>query len=136
MDEIATDTSAADRFEISRMAERGISTYAPTALRLVRACDLYRDIHARMGLIAERWDGGHPIVRAPTGLRDELEIGRHVRSTLDYCAYQTVFRDNGSPKSGTQFPLVDDEKSFEKILKNPMPGITRKHRSWVEGVQP
>ena len=157
MDEVATDTSAADRFEISRMAERGISTYAPTALRLVRACDLYRDIHARMGLIAERWDGGHPIVRAPTGLRDELEIVyqpaeigaelteltmisseivHHVRSSLDYCAYQTVFRDNGSPKSGTQFPLVDDEKSFERMLKSSMPGITRKHQSWVEAVQP
>ena len=70
-----------------------------------------------------------PIVRAHTDLRDELEIVHHVHSSLDYCAYQTVFRDNGSPRSGTQFPLVDGEKSFERTLKNPTPGVTRKHRS-------
>ena len=88
---------------------------------------------AQFGIALKTRDS--PIVRAPTGLRDELEIGRHVRSSFDYCAYQTVFRDNGSPKSGTQFPLVDDEKSFERMLKNSMPRITRKHRSWVEAEQ-
>ena len=89
---------------------------------------------AQFGIALKTRDS--PIVRAPTDLRDELEIVHHVRSTLDYCAYQTVFRDNGSPRSGTQFPLVDGEKSFERTLKNSTPGITRKHRSWVEGVQP
>ena len=89
---------------------------------------------AQFGIALKTRDS--PIVRAPTDLRDELEIVHHVHSSLDYCAYQTVFRDNGSPRSGTQLPVVDDEKSFEKILKNSMPGITRKHRSWVEGVQP
>ncbi|WP_182142397.1 hypothetical protein [Schaalia sp. JY-X169] len=89
---------------------------------------------AQFGIAFETRDS--PIVQAPTDLRDELEIVHHVRSSLDYGAYQTVFRDNGSPRSGTQLPVVDDEKSFEKILKNSMPGITRKHRSWVEGVQP
>ena len=88
---------------------------------------------AQFGIALKTRDS--PIVRAPTDLRDELEIGRHVRSSFDYCAYQTVFRDNGSPKSGTQFPLVDDDKSFERMLKNSMPGITRKHRSWVESEQ-
>ena len=157
MDKTTSDRDAAGRFEISRMAERGTATYAPTALRLVRACDLYRDLHARIGLMAEGWDGEHPIVRAHADLREELdivyqpaeidvelteltmtssEIVHHVRSSLDYCAYQTVFRDNGSPKSGTQFPLVDDKKSFERVLKNSMPGITQEHRSWIESVQP
>ena len=89
---------------------------------------------AQFGIALKSRDS--PIVRAHTDLRDELEIVHHVRSSLDYGAYQTVFRDNGSPRSGTQLPVVDDEKSFEKILKNSMPGITRKHRSWVEGVQP
>ena len=89
---------------------------------------------AQFGIAFETRDS--PIVQAPTDLRDELEIVHHVRSSFDYCAYQTVFRDNGSPRSGTQFPLVDGEKSFERTLKNSTPGITRKHRSWVEGGQP
>ena len=88
---------------------------------------------AQFGIALKTRDS--PIVRAPTGLRDELEIGRHVRSSFDYCAYQTVFRDIGSPKSGTQFPLVEDEKRFERMLKNSMPGNTREHRCWVEAEQ-
>ena len=82
---------------------------------------------AQFGIALKTRDS--PIVRAPTDLRDELEIVHHVHSSLDHCAYQTVFRDIGSPRSGTQFPLVDDEKSFERTLKNPTPGVTRKHRS-------
>lgn len=88
---------------------------------------------AQFGIALKTRDS--PIVRAPTDLRDELEIVHHVRSSLDHCAYQTVFRDNGSPRSGTQLPVVDDEKSVERTLKNSMPGITRKRRSWVEGKQ-
>lgn len=97
------------------------------------AADEPKSTTAQFGIAVKTRDS--PIVRAHTDLRDELKIVHHVHSSLDYCAYQTVFRDNGSPRSGTQLPLVDDEKSFERMLKNSMPGITRKRRSRVEAEQ-
>lgn len=144
-------------FEVSRVASRSGDTYASTALRLLRAQELYVRLNDQITAIGESWTGYPPSVRAPASAPDAFEIAyspadiaqeltnltmlsseivHHVRAALDYCAYQTVHRDRGRPRSGTQFPLFDDKSRFADGLKRYMPGITHEHKIWVEEAQP
>lgn len=150
-------TNPTERLRFLPRIDRGAHDLAPCVWRLMQAATRYREVYELIPTLGGRWDGRHASLRAPAGDPGDLHINfengtaqedarrltmlssesvHHLRTALDYLAFQTVLRDNGSPREQTQFPICKDRRSFNKQHPYRLPGITRQHREWVEAVQP
>lgn len=135
--------------------------WEPVHWRLRWAAERTNDLRGRCRDAVGEWDGQHPQVRAPrsapkdfeivgdTGSSREFhlahlreitllasEVIHHVRSALDYIAYQLVVLDTGSARSQTQFPICDKPNDFRREATRRLNGVTPEHVALVESVQP
>lgn len=129
--------------------------------RLERAATRINKIRDLIPAAVEAWDGEHPWVRAPLSEPTAHEVGgnvstswayhdghlaemtllaseaiHHLRSSLDYVAFQMVLSDAGSVESRTQFPIAKDPASFRKDVKSRLRGVHPERVALVEAVQP
>lgn len=63
------------------------------------------------------------------------EVLHHIRSSLDFTISQATWRNKGSIRTTTQFPLCDTPKEW-KDNKGRINGLTPQQRQWVHEVQP
>lgn len=131
------------------------------AWRLERAANSINQMRQRIPAAVEAWDGEHPSIRAsrsnPTDYEligftgyswefHDAHIGHltllasealhHIRSALDYVAYQLVLADTGTAREMTQFPIVDKASDFRREARRRLPNVTSEHLALVESVQP
>ncbi|PKU25116.1 hypothetical protein [Telmatospirillum siberiense] len=65
------------------------------------------------------------------------EICYNLRSALDYLIFELAKLDSGSVQSGTQFPIMDAKKDFDRRGKTAfLKGINASHIAAIEGLQP
>ncbi len=135
--------------------------WEPVHWRLRWAADRTNELRRRSLAAVDEWDGQHPQVRAPWSAPKDFEVVgdtrssrafhlahlreitllaseviHHVRSALDYIAYQLVVFDSGSARSQTQFPICDKPNDFRREAKRRLEGMTPEHVVLVESVQP
>lgn len=140
---------------------RGQPTLAPVAYRLLQAGHRLSEWRIARDRIAAAWEGKHPTPRAPWGedlptdfgimmedivgpgieSRNELtflasECINHVRTSLDYLAFNVVWKDRGAPYAHTKFPLHTKESGYGEVRRKNLPGLTADHKAWFEAVQP
>jgi hypothetical protein len=60
----------------------------------------------------------------------------NLRAALDYLVYELAILDSGSPQEGTQFLIEDCKKSWKRRWPTYMKGISVKHRTQIEELQP
>lgn len=63
------------------------------------------------------------------------EVLHHVRSSLDFTISQATWKNQGSIRTTTQFPLCENPKEW-KDNKARIKGLTAQQRRWVSEVQP
>ena len=72
------------------------------------------------------------------------EAVQALRRTLDYLVYEVAFLDSGSAQDGTQFPIDNDEKTFDK-RREPhskptnrcfLIGVSDEHAATIKHLQP
>lgn len=65
------------------------------------------------------------------------EVLYHLRTALEYAAYQLVWLDAGVPADDTQFPIVSEaDRWTTKMLERRLPGVTPDHVELVRSFQP
>lgn len=150
-------TNPTERLRFVPRYDRKAHDLAPCVWRVMQAADRYNEVYNLIPKAAERWDGRHASLRAPSydpnDLHIDFEAGKpsedtrrltmlssetvhHLRTALDYLAFQTLLLDHGSPHEQSQFVLAPDRPTFRKQMKHRMPRISMKHHDWVEAVQP
>lgn len=135
--------------------------WEPVGWRIERAFRHTNELDQRIPKAVAAWDGGHPQMRAPLSdpsavevrasawytweyheahLRDftmqASEALHHVRSALDYIAYQLVLADTGEAKEQTQFPIKGTPPQFRREATRRVAGISPEHLALIESVQP
>ena len=65
------------------------------------------------------------------------EALHHIRTALDYVAYNIAWLDAGVPNQDTQFLLVDTRAEWLKAARGRrLQGVSSEHLVWMEEVQP
>jgi len=164
MRNLATSGGAEQRVEflVSNIVDyEKTARWVSIGWRLERASTLIGKIRERIPAAADAWDGKHPVIRAPwsdptayevVGIDGysweyhDAHIGHltllaseaihHIRSALDYVAYQLVLADTGVAAEMTQFPIVYKRKDFHREAQRRLPNIKAEHLALVEAVQP
>ena len=60
----------------------------------------------------------------------------NLRASLDYLIYDLAILDSGQVTDGTQFPIDDTVKAFEKRRNNFLKGLSDEHVAAIERLQP
>ena len=64
------------------------------------------------------------------------EVVHHLRTSLEYIAYQTVWLDRGTPFQRTEFPMVHKSKDWDRKVQTALPGISSAHATMFKQLQP
>lgn len=129
--------------------------------RLERAASLIKQVRESIPAAVEAWDGEHPSIRAPWSSPTAYEVVgyisyswayhdahighltllaseaiHHIRSALDYVAYQLVIADTGIAGEMTQFPIAATASDFRREARRRLPGVHGEHVALVASVQP
>lgn len=129
--------------------------------RFERAASLIGQVRERIPAAVEGWDGEHPSVRAPWSSPTAYEVVgfigyswayhdahighltllaseaiHHIRSALDYVAYQFVLADTGTAGEMTQFPIAANASVFRREARRRLPNVHDEHLTLMESVQP
>lgn len=60
----------------------------------------------------------------------------NLRSALDYLVYELAILDSGSVQHGTQFPIENSVKGWEKHVDSFLKGLSIEHKTIIESFQP
>lgn len=156
-----TDHGSSELFRYVPQVQRNSPSLEPSALRLISAVHKINEFTELSHHILSSWPGFDPNLRAPLHQLDPeftnknvggypvldeqarmqlahqaSECINHVRTALDYLAFNMTWKDSGSRHEGTKFPLHTKDSGYGRVRKNSVPGLSKKHDAWVESVQP
>lgn len=89
--------------------------------------------HPDPGAYLDELNSKHEVAFEASNLASE--VLHHVRSSLDFTISQATWKNNGSIRTTTQFPLCDTPKEW-KENKRRIDGLTPQQRQWIHEVQP
>jgi len=64
------------------------------------------------------------------------EIIHHLRTALEYLAYQVVWLDAGHPFEGSKFPMCHKSREWERERERCLPGVSDAHALIIKRLQP
>jgi len=122
--------------------------------RVKRAGKHLADLRLRLETVSEQLRNAHgaqfnPVsphqfeffvpVSAPVSTRIPIltgEICYNLRGALDYLVYELARFDASVLQNGTQFPICDRKKDFDKTIKTKLKGLNSRHILSIEALQP
>lgn len=155
---LETDSEGYKHLAIVPVLDTSAPNFRTVGWRVVEAVTRYQELLAALPRLEEEWQG-YPIARAPRDSPQSIELGvkdwrwshfpaaryitmrasevlHHARIALDYCAYHVVWRDSGTAREGTKFPLVNEAGKWGNQKRSSLPRITPEHAAWIREIQP
>lgn len=157
---LAADGSS-ELFRYVPQPQRESPSLEPVVLRLISSVHKINEFSELSAYLISSWPGFNPALRAPRG-QDQPEFTdaniagypsldaqarmqlahqaseciNHVRTALDYLAFNVVWADSGSRHEGTKFPLRTKAAGYAKERRDSLPGVSNEHHEWIKRVQP
>ena len=148
-------------FRYVPQVQRDSPSLEPVALRLISSVFKINEFAELSADLISSWPGFDPALRAPRGqdqpeftnanlvgypsldARARMQLAHqasecinHVRTALDYLAFNMVWADSGSRHEGTKFPLRTKAAGYGKEKRESLPGLSPEHHEWIERIQP
>jgi hypothetical protein len=82
------------------------------------------------------WGGTHSTQRLNEARMLTSEVIHHLRTALEYLAFQLVWLDTGNPHMKSGFPMCKKSQEWEATLKRQVPGLTPAHQRVIKKLQP
>ena len=82
------------------------------------------------------WGGTHSTQRLQEARMLASEVIHHLRTALEYLAFQLVWLDTGTPQMKSGFPTCKKSKDWEVTLKRQVPGLSLLHQRVLKKLQP
>ncbi|MFP1602042.1 hypothetical protein ACLD0U_05045 [Microbacterium sp. 2216-1] len=134
-------------------------TFTWAAYRVLHAGDRLNELEALHEQTAQEWQSRLTVSVNPSdpaagveldfaGVQDDFEtfghslaahaseVIHHLRSALDFLAYNAAWRDSGEQNKDALFPLDLKSGEWNRREKRHTRGISTEHREWIREVQP